>query len=101
MTLLNTRQKKYLRGLGHNLKPAAYVGQKGLTDNLITEVNTALNAHELIKIRFNDFKERDAKKEIMAILVEQTDAQLVGMIGHMALLFRAHPDEAKREIKLP
>lgn len=101
MTLLNTKQKKYLRGLAHNLTPAAYVGQKGLTDNLIAEVNTALNAHELIKIRFNDFKERDAKREILEILSQQTTSQLVGMIGHMGLLFRLHKDETKREINLP
>ena len=96
MTSLNSKQKKYLQGLAHNLTPAAYVGQKGLTENLVSEVETALTAHELVKVRFNDFKERDAKKEIIAILVQQTEAQLVGMIGHMALLFRAHQDEAKR-----
>lgn len=101
MTLLNTKQKKYLRGLAHNLTPAAYVGQKGLTDNLIAEVNTALNAHELVKVRFNDFKEREAKKEIIDAIAQQTHSEVVGMVGHMALLFQAHQDEAKREIKLP
>ena len=100
MTLLTTKQKKYLRGLAHTLTPVAYVGQKGVTDNLVAEVETALNAHELVKIRFNDYKERDTKKEITAVLAQKTRAQLVGMIGHMVILFRPHPDKAKREIKL-
>lgn len=101
MTAINSKQKKYLRGLAHNLTPAAYVGQKGLTANLVSEVETALTAHELVKVRFNDFKEREAKKEIIEAITQQTHAEFVGIIGHIALLFRAHQDEAKREIKLP
>lgn len=101
MMPLNSKQKKYLRGLAHKLTPSAYVGHKGLTENLVAEVDTALNAHELVKIRFNDFKKSDTKKELMEILSQQTASQLVGLIGHMGLLFRFRTDEAKREINLP
>lgn len=101
MTAINSKQKKYLRGLAHSLTPAAYVGQKGLTENLVSEVETALTAHELVKVRFNDFKEREAKKEIIEAIAQQTRAEIVGMIGHMALLFRPQQDKEKQEIRLP
>ncbi len=101
MTAINSKQKKYLRGLAHTLKPAAYVGQKGLTESLVAEIETALTAHELVKVRFNDFKEREPKKEIIETIAQQTQSQVVGVIGHMALLFRPHQDEAQRKIKLP
>ena len=101
MKEITSKQKKYLRGLAHNLTPAAYVGQKGLTENLVSEVKTALTAHELIKVRFNDFKERDTKKEIIEAIAKKTHAEVVGMIGHMALLYRPHPDREKQVIRLP
>ena len=101
MTLLSTKQKKYLRGLAHKLTPAAYVGQKGLTENLVSEMETALAAHELVKVRFNDFKEREAKKEIIEAISQQTHAEVVGIIGHMALLFRPQTDKDKQVIRLP
>ena len=57
-------QKKYLRGLAHNLKPVVLIGQKGLTDDLIKSADRALDRHELIKVKFNEFKEREQKTEI-------------------------------------
>lgn len=101
MTAINSKQKKYLRGLAHTLTPAAYVGQKGLTESLVAEIETALTAHELVKVRFNDFKEREAKKEILDTIAQQTQAQIIGIIGHMGLLFRPQPDKDKQVIRLP
>lgn len=79
--------KKYLRALGHQLKPVVTVAGNGLTENVITEVDRALRDHELIKIKLA-VGDRDTKKAIITDLCAQTEAQLIQSIGHMVLLFR-------------
>ncbi|MBW2655914.1 MAG: YhbY family RNA-binding protein, partial [Deltaproteobacteria bacterium] len=64
MKELKGSEKKYLRGLAHNLNPSAFVGQKGLTATLSGEIDQALEASELIKVKFNDYKEKDQKKNL-------------------------------------
>ncbi|MGB0444685.1 MAG: ribosome assembly RNA-binding protein YhbY [Porticoccaceae bacterium] len=79
--------KKYLRALGHQLKPVVTVAGNGLTENVVTEVDRALRDHELIKIKLA-VGDRDTKKAIITDLCAQTEAQLIQSIGHMVLLFR-------------
>ena len=94
-------QKKYLRGLAHKLQPVVYVGQKGVTDAVITSLEEALSAHELVKVRFVENKEKNTKKMISTELEKRTGSRLVGLIGHVAILFKPHPDPDKRKIILP
>ena len=94
-------QRKYLRGLAHDLKPTVWVGQKGMTEALTAQASEALDQHELIKVKFNDFKDPEDKKEIGGWLEEDTGASIVGMIGHTLILYRPHPDPEKRKITLP
>jgi len=94
-------QKKYLRARAHKLKPTVFIGQKGITDNVIRSTDEALNAHELIKVKFMDFKEKRQKVEMSEILSERANCQAVGMIGHVAIFFRPHEDPEKRKILLP
>ena len=101
MKELKGAQRKYLRGLAHNLNPSAYVGQKGLTPALIEEIDLALTATELIKLKFVEFKLKAQKNEILDQVLAQTGAQLAGMIGHVAILYRRHADKEKRSITLP
>ena len=101
MKELKGAQRKYLRGLAHNLNPSAYVGQKGLTPTLIEEIDLALNATELIKLKFVEFKLKAQKNEILDQVLAQTGAQLAGMIGHVAILYRRHTEKEKRSITLP
>lgn len=101
MEELKGSQKKYLRGLAHSLNPAALVGHKGITPTLVEEIDTALNANELIKVKFVDFKEKDQKNELSQQIAKQTQSQIAGMIGHVVILFRRNKDEQKRQIKLP
>lgn len=98
---LKGSQKKYLRGLAHNLNPSAFIGHKGVTESLIQEIDQALDATELIKIKFNDFKEKDQKNDLTARIADATDSQVAGMIGHVAILFRQNKDEEKQQIRLP
>lgn len=94
-------QKKYLRGLAHGLKPVVLIGQKGISDTLIQAVDSALNDHELIKVRFNEFKEKSQKIAIIADIEKNCQCQLAGLIGHTAIFFRRHSDPDKRKIMLP
>lgn len=94
-------QKKYLRGLAHSLTPIVMVGQKGLTPGVIRSVEEALNTHELIKIKFVDFKEKTHKTIIADRIEAATRSELVSIIGHTALFYRPHPDPENRKIILP
>lgn len=94
-------QKKYLRGRAHALKPIVFIGQKGITDNVVRSTEEALNKHELIKIKFIDFKEKDQKKELIEAIASRASCHLVGKIGHMAIFFRQHSDPEKRKIIIP
>jgi RNA-binding protein len=94
-------QKQYLKGLAHGLKPYVFIGQKGITESLIKSMNEALDKHELIKIRFIDFKEKDMKKELTAEIEKQASCELVGTIGHVAIFYRQQRDPQKRKITVP
>ncbi len=101
MQKLKGFQKKHLRGLAHNIKPVVYIGHKGITHTVMRSVNEALNSHELIKVKFIDFKAKGPKKQIADAIEQQTGSEIVGMIGHTVILYRRHPDPQKRKIKIP
>jgi len=101
MKKLTGTQAKYLRGIAHGLKAVVFIGQKGLTDALIRSTEEAFDSHELIKIRFIDYKEKKQKTEIAGALESRTGSHLAGMIGHIAILYRQHRDPDKRRIVLP
>ncbi len=84
---LSNAQKRYLRGLAHDLKPVVMVGAKGVGPALLAELDQALELHELVKVRIaaGDRDERDAMIEA---LVEPSEAKLVARIGHVAVLYR-------------
>ena len=101
MKKLEGFQRKYLRGLAHSLKPVVFIGQKGLTPEVLLSAEKAFERHELIKVKFNDFKEKDEKTEISGRMEKETGAENVGMIGHMVILYRQQEDPEKRKISLP
>jgi len=94
-------QKQYLKGLVHGRKPYVFIGQKGITGSLLKSVDEALDKHELIKIKFIDFKEKDMKKEIMAEIEKLAVCELVGAVGHVAIFYRQQKDPGKRAIIVP
>lgn len=99
MSDLTSAQRKHLRGLAHGLDPVVHVGQQGLTEAVLEEIDSALEAHELIKVRFVDFQEE--KKSLSREIAENLDAHVAGTIGHVAILYRQHPDPEERRIRLP
>ena len=101
MKKLEGFQRKYLRGLAQQLKPVVFIGQKGLTPEVLSSAQDALLSHELVKVKFNDFKEKDQKTEISDRIETETGAENVGMIGHMVIFYRQQEDPEKRKISLP
>ena len=92
-------QRRFLRGQAHGLKPLVQVGKHGLSDGLTESFREALDHHELVKVRFMEFKED--KKELSTTLAERCDAELITILGHQALFYRQQPDPEKRKIRLP
>ncbi len=95
---LNGKQKKYLRGLAHNLDPVVFIGKQGITDPLLLAVEKAIEDHELIKVKFQSFKEE--KKEMAEKLADLSGTVLCGLVGNIAILYRQHAKEEKRKISL-
>lgn len=88
MINLTVKQKQYLKGLAHNLDPVVMIGNKGLTPQVLKEVNTNLEAHELIKIRVLG-DEREARVNMIEKLCLESNAALVQHIGKLLVLYRA------------
>lgn len=83
------------------MNPSAVVGQKGVTHGLIDEIDQALDAAELIKIKFVAFKKKDQKKALLEQITTTTKAHLAGMAGHVAILYRQNSDTEKQQVTLP
>ena len=101
MSKLTGFQKKHLKGLAHKIKPAVYIGHKGMVNPVVRAIDEALERHELIKVKFIDFKEKDQKKRIADTIEARTGCQRVGMLGHTMLFFRCNKDPDKRKIIFP
>jgi RNA-binding protein len=99
--MLKGFQKQYLKGCAQGLAPLVIIGRSGFTPALFTAINASLETRELIKIKFNDFKEKSQKKAILSQIVAQTAAILISTVGHTAVLFRQNKDPKKRKIVVP
>lgn len=95
---LSESQKKYLRGLGHQLKPTIFVGDNGLTESLVSEYESTLSHHELIKVKVR-VGDRQMRDDLITKLCDDSSAILIQRIGNVALLYRENPE--KKRIELP
>lgn len=94
---LNNRQVRHLRGLTHNLQPVVMVADKGLTENVMAEIESALDHHELVKIKLKS--DRDTRVRWIAEIMERFGAEKVHSIGQVASFFRRNPE--KPVVELP
>ena len=94
---LSDAQKRHLRGLGHHLKPVVWVGQHGLSDGVMLEIEQALDSHELIKVKIA--ADRDTRSASIVAICTKTGAEMIQGIGQMLVLFRRNPK--KPRIALP
>ena len=67
------------------------IGQSGLTEAVLAEVESALDTHELIKVKIR--AEREARKEISEKICADTKAELVQSIGQIIVIYRLNPDK--------
>ncbi|WP_250655160.1 ribosome assembly RNA-binding protein YhbY [Alkalimarinus coralli] len=84
---LTAAQKKQYRAIAHSLSPVIIVGEKGLGEGLLQELNRALDDHELIKVKIA-FNDRDDRAAVIEELCEQTQSTLVQTIGKIAIILR-------------
>ncbi|MDH5357497.1 MAG: ribosome assembly RNA-binding protein YhbY [Gammaproteobacteria bacterium] len=84
---VNDKQKRYLRGLAHSLKPIVMIGSKGLTDTVLSEIEIALERHELIKVRVSGL-EKAERTEMLNEIANKTSSNLVMVIGHIGGFYR-------------
>ena len=89
MIKLNTKQIAHLRGMAHSLSPVVMIGNNGLTENVLKEIELNLNAHELIKIHVAG-DDRDARKAMYAEICAKSNVIAVHHIGKQLVVFRAN-----------
>jgi RNA-binding protein len=99
MNNLSSSQRSYLRSQSHHLEPVVLIGKHGITDGTIESIDRVLEARELIKIKFREFK--DEKLSLSEKITKLTNSQVVGVIGHTVIIFRQNPDSDKRQIHIP
>ena len=84
---LNNELKKRFKAIGHQLKPVVTIGENGLSEGVLGELDRALNDHELIKIKLA-VTEREDRRALIDELCASSKAELVQVIGKMALIYR-------------
>ena len=99
MNNLSSSERRFLRSQAHHLEPVVLIGKNGVSIGTIEAVNKALNAQELIKIKFREFK--DNKQSISDEIAAAVNCHVAGMVGHTVILFRQNPDSEKQTIRLP
>ena len=85
-------QRKKLRAQAHSLKPVVTIGQSGLTEAVIAELELALDHHELIKVKIRS-DDRGLRKQIGDQLALQTQSDLIQRIGQVIVVYRCNPDK--------
>ena len=85
-------ERKALKAKAHKLDPVVHIGVKGVTDEVIAEIDRALRAHELIKVRAGGMA-RDARDVAFDAICERTGAAAVQQVGKVCVLFRKNNDE--------
>ncbi len=99
MGRLSARQRAHLKSLAHPLKPLFQVGKEGITDTLVTALESAFQTRELFKLKVLDTAPVDAREAADELAGRVRGMEVVQVIGRTLVLYRAHPE--KPEIRLP
>lgn len=94
---LSGKQRRYLRSLGHHLNPVVTVGAGGVSKNLLEQIETQLNAHELIKVKVLEGS-RPEMKAFAEALSNGSHSEVAQVLGKTVLLYRAHPEDPRIEL---
>jgi len=96
---LKGQQRSYLSKQAQELKPVVYIGKNGLRETVIASLDKALSDHELVKVRFIDFK--DDRQDLSRSLEEATASVLVRVIGNVGIFYRPAEKPEDRKYTLP
>ena len=88
---LTPKGRQVLKARAHALKPVVLIGNQGLSEAVIKEINRALNDHELIKVKIAS-TDREERQAGIAAICEATKAELVQTIGHIGVFYRPRAD---------
>jgi len=89
---LTARERTHLKGRAHPLEPIVQIGHGGLSEPVVVELERALDAHGLIKVRING-ADRDVRQQIIEAIGLRTDAAIVHKVGKIVVLWRPTPEE--------
>ena len=90
--MLTPEQKKKLKAKAHALKPVVMIAGKGLSENVMSEINLALDSHELIKVKIAGHEKAD-RAELIEKICADTGAATIQVIGHVVVLYRIKTDK--------
>lgn len=93
---LSGKQRRTLRALAHHLSPVVQIGHEGPTDSVIAQIDAALAAHELIKVKLG--AEAIESDGVADKLATRTRSEVAQIIGHVVVLYRRRPKGPKVEI---
>ncbi len=97
---LTSKQKKFLKGLGHPLSPVVAVGKDGLGEKIVKATILELSRHELIKVKVGKSSPAD-KTEVAETLSTETGSSLVQIIGRTILLYKKNPKlDKEKQIRI-
>lgn len=96
---MNSKDRAYLRGLANTIEPIFQVGKLGINDNLIKQVDDALEARELIKLTVLETAPNDAK-DIAIVLGNNTNSVVVQVMGRKITLYRKRVKDSKININV-
>ena len=94
---LSKKQIKFLRAKCHDLKAVIMMGQKGLTEEVLSEIEIALTHHELVKIKLSA-DDRELRKQLIAEICDKSQSQEVQSIGKTLSIYRVNPDKVVIEL---
>ena len=97
--MLTSKQRTYLSSLAVSVHPTVMIGKEGATDAVVRALAAEFAHRELVKLRFSDGK--DERAETSRALAEKTGAELVRVIGYVAIFYKRSPDPDRRLIELP
>ena len=91
---IDQKQRRHLKGLAHHLKPVVMIGQHGLSEGVTAELDVALEAHELIKVRISA-ADKAQRQSMIETICKRNHAEFIHAIGHVAVFYRRHPKKPK------
>jgi RNA-binding protein len=89
--MLTAAERRALKGRAHKLEPVVHIGAKGLTDEVVAEIDRALAAHELVKVRAASL-ERGERDAALKDIVGRTGAEAVQQVGKVFVIYRKKPE---------